>query len=512
MNEHLLLNLDEVMLTGSTTENKYHKNSDVDILALSKKLNRTVIETFIEGNICYQFIILPYYKASVLLFSDYLKGNSVYRSMIEKGIILRELSNLQLSQLQDFYKRIPHKNPDERAVLSFRHGITELLNDINDSNTPEENVFIAMDLLKQTALLATCEPDQQGKHLARKLMIHPRNKDLFDGFVHFIQTNDISTFIAAVENILCSCGGRLQKYSSGYVFAIPDEHYLMIQFPEHTIFQDTIRQTVSEITALLPPEVLWHSFYTGNNQFMERGVYFYILTGNPDKTAMLKETIDCYFKTVIDKFIRRDIRMSYPYQTSFHEGLLWGGKLIHNQLIPFFSELSRLIWKNIRIKPDKTELFNLAFELIIYLCHQLFKNVKERIAFLNFYIECNLCEVTDINGIYPVSLLESVKHSVLKYNKELFAKQKKSLAPVTKLMKSVNIEEDNEYFQFSSKLSQILLVIKPDDMEFSCFYDSDNPIFTLYCSVINHLFASMYLNIQEGFSIIYYYRNLNKGL
>lgn len=500
------------MLTGSTIENRCHKNSDIDILALSKALNRIVIETFIDKNICYQFILLPYYKASVLLYSDYLKGNTVYRSMIEKGIILKESSNRQLNQLQRFYKRHPQNQLNDAQLLRLRHKITELLNDINDNNALEDNVFIAMELLRQMALLAIGEPDQSGKHLARKLAIHPQTKVLFDSFIHSVQTNNISTFAAVVEKMLCSRGGQLRKYSSGYVSAIPDKRFLMIQFPNHTIFQSIIRQTIGEIIALFPPKVLWHSFYIGNNQCMERGTYLYVFAEDSDLISMFKERIDRYFKTAIDQFLRQDIRMSYCYQTSFQDGLLWGGRQIHNRLIPLFAKLSCLTEKHMQSKPDKITLFNQTFELIIYLCHQLFRNKEEQIAFLNFYVKCNLCEVIDINGIYPVSLLTSVEQSVIKHYEELYVKQKKSFIPVIKLMYNMDDEKENEYFQIASDFSQILLAILPDDLEFPSFCESDHPIFVLYCSVINHLFASMHLNIQEGFSILYYYRNLNQEL
>ncbi|GAB6013147.1 hypothetical protein [Viscerimonas tarda] len=505
------------MLTGSVAENRNRIKSDIDILALSKSVNRVIFENILHEKNCYQFIIFPYHKAKAMFYSDYHNGNSIYWSMIEKGIILKDSPDKMLQTLQNF-RKYSHEQFNEREYRVLRHRITELLDDIDENNTEEENFFIAIELIKYIAQLITCEYAQKGKYLARKFIGCNRKDILLGCFTRYMQTKDITPLVSSIESILATYGGKLKYFTSNRSSILAGDNDMMIQFPGHTVFQPNIRKVIVDIISMLSSkDILYHVFSVGSNQYMEQGVYLSITLKNGNGIQNIVRQIDQYFKSQIDQFIKNDIRLSYSYQTSFHEGILWGGKKTHKELMPLFDEFSGLVW-NDKIVPtvDKVPLLTFSMEIMIYIFRSLFDNAKEEMEFLDYYMEYSICDITDVNGIYNYSQLETAEKSIIRYYDELYIAQQDTFVKIRDFTVSLQGKDNqkyskaNAYYAFCSKLAKTLVSFSRDDLIYPNFYEPTNKTFILYRAVINHLFAIIHLTLQERFGVLYYLRNITR--
>lgn len=65
-------------------------------------------------------------------------------------------------------------------------------------------------------------------------------------------------------------------------------------------------------------------------------IYFY---SNKTPIDLILTKINNYKRSIIKETIKYGIIYSFPYKSLFHEGVTFGGKVLFNHLVRFYSEL-----------------------------------------------------------------------------------------------------------------------------------------------------------------------------
>jgi len=500
-----LKHIDGIMLTGSYAENLVSTSSDVDIILVSKLINRAVHETIVYNERKYQLLFFPYFKATYILMEDALKGEGVYISMLKKGIIISDDSSFLLKRLKAFAER-GGTCISEHEILNLQNFITKNLEDLQEASTEAERLFCAIDILKYTTQLLSGKIQSTGKHLGRATGDSETSlSELVDTFNTFTQTKDPSSFVSATERLLTCFGSSAAKHTSDYVWIVPPERQVMVFFPNHTIFQNEVCKIIADIINLCS-ECSCHSFYIGKNQLMEDGVYLAIYS-EQQKSEFIFERINEYRKAIIENNIRKDIRMSFPYKTLYFEGLYFGGEEVFKKLLPYYESISNFVLKTIIAEEDvsykRNVLLLLATDFLLRFVKTVFNTEADKHQFLNDYCESLLPEAVDPNALYNINQLPDIKEAALNYYESVFTKNKPQLL---KLSTADNLTDIDNYESLRDLYRGFFEAIAHIDIEPSAFNSVWNAKETkqiLMTNIANHTLSLFHLNPIEKFSITY---------
>lgn len=506
------LQFDAYMLTGSQADGKATDQSDVDILALSKYCNHATIENFIDQNIEYQFIILPYHKIVPFLILDIYNIKSAHLSMIGKGIILQDTTDNILFRLQTHIRKHTLNSPQEEQKLRcIRFKISELVNDLTPSSTKEENLFIVIDIVRWMGELISFPCNHHGKQLARVLAQHQTERDLLlQSFDRFVREQDVSVFSSQIRQMLRHYGGEILDYSTNHAISFPYvKEYVTVQCPDHSIFQSQFRELLHILLQQLKEYPLC-CFYVGRDQFMERGIYLSVHCGK-EKYDSLIRLLDIFFRKHISGMLRQNLRFSYPFQTTYHEGLFWGGRDAHNKLAPYFCKLSKLLITDIRhreVQTLKQNLIKLSFCVLVRFGKAFFNSRKYFAEFCNYHMESMFSETLDPNNIYNCRQLPIVAGEISKIHQVSFLHQKKSYETLFYHIWNERTDEP-EYDRWSVELSIYLRKMDFERIMLPVTLNKKDKRFFVIKEILNHVLGIFHLEPHEKFSILY---NLRKTL
>ena len=506
------LQFDAYMLTGSQADGKATGQSDVDIFALSKYCNHATIENFIDQNIEYQFIILPYHKIVPFLILDIYNIKSAHLSMIGKGIILQDTTDNMLSRLQTYIREHTLNSPQEEQKLRcIRFKISELVNDLTPSSTKEENLFIAIDIVRWMGELISFPCNHHGKQLARVLSQHQTERDLLlQNFDRFVREQDVSVFSSQIRRMLQNYGGEIFDYSTNHAISFPYvKEYVTIQCPDHSIFQSQFRELLHILLQQLKEYPLC-CFYVGRDQFMERGIYLSVHCGK-EKYDSLIRLLDIFFRKHISGMLRQNLRISYPFQTTYHEGLFWGGRDAHNKLAPYFCKLSDLLSADIHLWEErsiKNNLIGLSFCLLVRFGKMFFKTETEFMVFCDFYLESMFSEALDPNNIYNYRQLPIVAQEVKKIHQESFLGQKEVYDTLFRQVWNEK-QDKTKYDSLIEEFSLCLQRMNFDRIKLPVALNEKEKRFFVTKEILNHILEIFHLEPHEKFSILY---NLKRTL
>jgi hypothetical protein len=308
------------------------------------------------------------------------------------------------------------------------------------------------------------------------------------------KSGDDQQFFSTVEGLTFQFGNGT-KQTTNYVWTVPHEQQIMVFFPNHTIYQNEIYESITSIVKLCQ-DCSCHSFYVGKNQLMEAGVYLAIY--NEQKNGRyIFERINEYRKTIVDRNIRENIRMSFPYKTLYFEGLYIGGEAIFKELLPYYEAVSSFVFESI-VDGGTNEKRNVLVLLATDFLLQFTEKISDYHKFLNDYCELLLPEVIDPNALYNINQLSDIKETTLGYYESIFIKNKSQLSKLQTADEGIaeTIEAYNGVFD---------IVTRDTDSSTSPLpmWNAENIRHTLRTHIINHVLSLFHLNSMERFSIAY---------
>ncbi|TLS38194.1 nucleotidyltransferase domain-containing protein [Pseudalkalibacillus caeni] len=204
------------ILGGSILRGEETPTSDLDIIILDETLNKAYRESFFENGWPIEAFIHNRKSIYDFMESDCKRGRPSMPKMLLEGIVLKDITKLA-DQLKEDAKKMLLEGPEpwtaEQTALA-RYSITDLLDDLEGSREPAEDLFIVNNLaynLHEFILRTNRQWIGQGKWIVRALRNY--DQELADRFVlafdSFYLSREKRELIAFTDQILDQYGGRL---------------------------------------------------------------------------------------------------------------------------------------------------------------------------------------------------------------------------------------------------------------------------------------------------------------
>ena len=495
----LLKCADGVILAGSCAVGRNISNSDVDIVIFSKKINYIYCESMCETGRNFQFIFFPYYKTPYALIKDAFNGKGIYASMFKEGRIIKDTPNKILTRMQRYMRSCQeHRNKCEDLALI--HRISNALEGLNADIPEIEKLYIASEILLNTSKLLTHSYTVDGKHNARNIISDESDTEFIESYRTFVATHDATTFIRDIDSILLKFGGRQTKYTTGWVYTFPHSDNLTVFFPSH-VLDSRILECIHSIENICQG-CYSYVFYIGKNQAMEEGVFLFLFTPEKNMSEIIDRLND-YSSLHAGDHMKQSIRMTFPYKTFFHEGIIFGGRDNFYSFIPHFRDIwhcfSNLIENNLDQKNHAAKILS---TLLLYESAKVIGTPQCKEVATELFHKLIL-DAADPNGLYNMLQIDDYRKGALKLYSEVY---EKNLSTYRETIQGIINGEIVEIGRIRNRISRLYKLVHEIDAGASAIpdiFDSPNKHTILWMNVLDHLMSIFQLTPTEKFGIVY---------
>lgn len=502
----LFQRIDGLMLTGSYALNTTNENSDIDIIVLSKNVNYIYSETIYSVGKYVQLIFFPYFKFQNIILDDKNRGEGIYVSMIRNGIICKDTTSRILTKTKRYILNSFKVRRCDQLDYALIHQITSALDVIKYSESSSEKIYCASELLLNVSRLILGKYTDDAKHLARLM----NNKNIaitvLDSFRQLVETNNAARLILEVEKIISIYGGKQHSYTSGWVYTYPSNRHIIVFSPSQSGYNIHFQKYLKEMKSIFP-DCLMYGFYEGKNQIMEEGYYIYIYSSTTPIEVILTK-LNNYKKNIIEEALEYGLLFSFPYKTLFHEGLPFGGKVLFNHLVQFYSELWGKYLSFSMINPitnqkNISQIFAIAYFSKLSCTSNLLQ--CGFLEFMRIIYDILFLEAVDPNGLYNISQMnvmkkETIKRFVKNYNNNRVAYENAiENIETNSLPELVDLSLTfDALFNFIRDVQESMILI-PD------IYPINNKKDILIVNISIHIMSIFQLAPHEKFGVIFNY-------
>lgn len=383
-----------IMLTGSYADNTQNKESDIDIVVLSKSSNRQTTAEINKNGTPLHFLIFPRNKVFELIYDDIIRERFVFYSIFQKGLVILDQEGILHSLKSTLCGIKPSLS--ERTINNLLHGISENLAYIK-RNTDAIGVALKAYIYAEQLIVGLLSP--QCKYLDKKMKSFPQQrKELNNALNAFMLSHDadkFSTSILKALNTICTLSKDYSSTNARVDF--PTDEDFLIFIPEARVYDKVARNLIIDLYQK-NPEIKIFAYYVGNCNMQERGTYIAI-----PKTCNKKLYIANYIREHTSKTKFQVIPDVYfAINTSFFYFNLFGDNKYQKEVYQCFTECSKwMIDVNYKdnIKERGIKLgYILTFILFRFLGPQsrTFADILQM-----FYIPDSI----NINGLVPYAML-----------------------------------------------------------------------------------------------------------
>ena len=495
--------VDGLMLTGSYATKSSTRNSDIDIIVLSRNVNYLYTESVCYGEKYVQLIFFPYYKFQDIIIQDINRGKGVCVSMIRNGIIFKDIASKILTKTKRFVLNTVDEIRCEQLDYGLIHKITSGVDVIKNSSSLTEKIYCASELLLDISRLITCKYVADAKHLSRIITSQFPDLAIFNSYQQFIKTNDPSIYIQDIEEILMNFGGPQYTWTSSWVFTYPHDHHIMVFFPMQRGNDMHFSKYLEDIS-VIANDCHIYGFYIGKNQNMEEGYYLFIYTDEVPIERIYRK-IENFIKIILSG-LHRTVQISFPYKTLFYKGLQFGGIALFKRMLPYFTQIWRLFLQLYAKLPDGTQK-NYSRIIATYYFYQLYDAsdiLQSGVSnfFKNMYDNLVL-EAVDPNGLYNAVQMECMKEKTL--DRYQYAYQQHSTT-YKEIIASFNNDSQRILHDFKLIFREILDLLRntsDDEILYPDIYPINNKKEILTLNISLHIMSIFQLSPQEQFGIIF---------
>jgi predicted nucleotidyltransferase len=152
VNNFIRVNFDDCLaacITGSCLTKNFKNKSDIDVIIISKNVDKTISETFSGYRPEIHAIILPENKLGEILLEDWKRREGICLHMLTNCFILKDTNKI-LEDLRDSSFDLFSKGPpllSSNEIHNFRVRIDSLVSDLNGGLNFDQMIFVSSRIL-----------------------------------------------------------------------------------------------------------------------------------------------------------------------------------------------------------------------------------------------------------------------------------------------------------------------------------------------------------------------------
>ncbi|MCR4592355.1 MAG: nucleotidyltransferase domain-containing protein [Bacteroidaceae bacterium] len=401
-----------IMLSGSYAENKQNKNSDVDLVVISKLANRQTTTKFQKNKELYHLIVFPINKVFELICDDFIKEEFVFFSVFKKGHILLDQEGI-LQSIKELLNGI-EPSLSERTLMNKVHDISEDLIYLGE-NENALGVTLNVHILTQQILVGLLAP--QCRFLDKIMRSHPSQYQFLNEALHdFLISHDVDKYTNNIKSVLNSiCELHCNYSSSDTLLEKSPDNDSMIFVPDERIYEETVKNILCSLNNNIPG-IQVYAFYVGNCNIYARGTYIAIIGDKYKRNCLLSN---------INNLLAKDVfhimpKIIFPYNTIFFHLNIFGDKQYRDEINGLFIECFNLMLES--------DCANRGVELGYIMCFSLFRILGQQLdVFMHTIIMLYLPDAININGRASHAMLAGRHNNIMPILDGVYAKSKNEM-------------------------------------------------------------------------------------
>lgn len=472
-----------IFISGSFAREGDYKGSDIDLIYLTKNSGYVYSESFVVGNVRFQITFMPAYKLADVIAYDIDTPDRIYVNLLEGCVPIDDSGVALLTEIKDYIGYMKSQSVRVQDIhVSWQLGhIRELCSEIPDERN--NATVIAADLFKTLLSFITGLPNTTSKHVGRSVAGNLVAEKLCAEYTESVTKNDYSGFVSTAMSVISPYIGNDRESSTGISYNQPPKSSLTVFIPEPKNRKLSVRSLMTKL-GLCCKGVPFYTFYVGNNQFMECGTYLHVRSNGEVSTGeLLDRFYDCHRK-LAGICIKKDMKIIFPYRTSFDTGYRFGGKTVFSMLYPVFCKISAISSGCKEAEPA----------LGLAVCDIWRSRIANGNALLKKYMDSLALDVVDPNCIYNVVQSGYMRGALRKYYDNM---EEMWLPPVdATVLDSLSAVLD-DLFNSMQKVDEndIHIVRTP-------FLDSKK-VAVLF-NTLDHILSIFSLDADEKYAIVHY--------
>lgn len=382
-----------IMLAGSYATMMQNKDSDIDVVVLSRFACRQTIAEVIENNTRIHYIIFPKNKIYDLIYDDIFKEKFVFFSMFSNGYIILDTDRTLFSVKKITQCITPSLS--EHMIANLLHSITENLSYLK-KNRDAFGIALNVYIRTQQIIVGFLAP--QSKYLDKVMKSFPIHRRIINNALsNFVRTKDASVFSKSIKKVLDEFCTIPQEYSSSdTLLRVPESESIMIYMP-NTRLQESCVQDVFKSCVEKFPSINLFAYYVGNCSIQACGSYLAII-----KSPYPQKEISAFISDYIAKADFSIVpQLYFPYNTIFFNLNLFGDKKFEECVYNLFVKCTKWIFE-----PGNNNIPFNGIELGYFMTLYLFRLLGEhRMSFVTNASMIYMPDAINLNGQAPYSEL-----------------------------------------------------------------------------------------------------------
>jgi len=497
-----------IVLSGSYARGKQTIHSDMDLISISDNVALFHTESIYTDGAEAQVIFMPMTKIHKIMLEQSNEFSGIVASMLKSCIILSRNCNYA-DKLTKFVDKQPEISPGgEQALLSYVSSLRNRCDDLRHAETELEKTLLVSTIYVLLAHILAKNFITGAKHSIRVIQRGPYHDEFLAVTEEFRKSKDPNVVLNYAEKILRSF--RKDIATSGAALNnIRDDNFFIVFFPKGSIFNNEVWTLVNEILAHFK-DCDYHVFRQNKWQALSEGVYICVKGRQSRAIDLIKRLNDD--PEFSKKRLSLGVDICYPYNTTFAEGVFFGGKKVFESLIPAFSSIWAAYYA-IVLKYGQKSINKFAFLSGMVLTQKLVeeyeKHIKDKEGFFSKLAWLLLPDAVNPDGLFNYEQTRNLKETAVEIFSDQYENNKDSYKSALKDISSHAIQDMEEMLLALKKLIDAVSTVSSEELFYPDVYPFDNVLDIFYSEVFLHSMAILQLSNEEKFSIVFTSARIN---
>ncbi len=473
-----------IFISGSFARGEARrKGSDIDLVWVTQNAGYVYSESFTVGNVRIQITVMPAYKLTDVIASDVVSSDRIYINLLEECVPTDENGETILAEIKEYigYMKSQSDRVQDIHVFWQMAHIKELCFEI--SNEGNNSVVIAADLFRTLMAFVTGLPNTTSKYVGRAMNGNCTAEKICAEYTESVAKKDYSGFVTTAMSVVGSYIGSDMESSTGISYNMPPKSCLTVFIPGRKSRKPSFQSLMTKF-GLCCMDVPFYTFYVGNNQFMECGTYLHVRgNGRVSSEELMDRFYDCH-KKLAGICISKDIKVIFPYRTSFDTGYRFGGKTIFNMLYPIFCKIYNLS-SNCKAP---------GIALGITMCNILKTKRADGLSMLKKYMDSLALDTVDPNCVYNVVQSMYMREALREYYDNT---DEVELPPV-------DVSVFDALSTYVDVIFNTMQGIDENEIHIVKTLFPDSKKVTVLLNTIDHILSIFSLDTDEKYAIVHY--------